>query len=143
MSEEPIPLPQGRYAPAMRHGDLVFVSGVTPRREGKPIVLAPANAVSDVDNYRVPLEIMTRRAYAAACSCLENDESLTAVLSMTVYIKSTPDFIKHSEAADIVSQYFGDKYGLLLGARAAVGVNSLPDAGIAELSIVGLAVRSA
>ena len=28
------PVPQGKYVPAKRHGDLVFLSGMTPRRNG-------------------------------------------------------------------------------------------------------------
>lgn len=32
MSQNPIP--QGKYKPAVRHGDLIFTAGMTPRKNG-------------------------------------------------------------------------------------------------------------
>ena len=34
MGKEANPIPQGKYVPAVRFGDLVFTAGMTPRNNG-------------------------------------------------------------------------------------------------------------
>lgn len=123
-----VAVPIGSYAPFVRHGDLVFVSGQLPLKNGSLIAKG-----------RVPAEVSLEEAQAAARQCALNVlgaaaaavggdlEKITACLKLTGFVACDPDFTDHPKvvngASDLIKAVLGERGQ---HARAAVGVASLP-----------------
>lgn len=132
------PEPAGAYVPAVRTGELLFVSGQLPLEDGE--LVAKGRVAS-----AVPLE----RAQAAARQCLLNGLAilkaelggdfgrLVRLVRLGVFVQSDEDFHAQARAADGASE-LAQK---LLGeagrhARAAVGVNALPRDAAVEMELL-------
>ena len=46
------PIPQGKYVPATRFGDLIFTAGMTPRKNGVLIQTGKVSASEPLDSCR-------------------------------------------------------------------------------------------
>ena len=46
------PIPQGKYLPAVRYADLIFTSGMTPRKAGILIYSGKIRASDPIESYR-------------------------------------------------------------------------------------------
>jgi enamine deaminase RidA (YjgF/YER057c/UK114 family) len=90
------PIPQGNYAPALRDGGTIYVSGVTPRLNG--ILTQQGPILPDAD----PLDYRDAARLAATAQLVEGEE-IAAILNMTVYLFCSPDFTTHSAIADLAS----------------------------------------
>lgn len=56
---------------------------------------------------------------------------------MTVYVNASENFEHHSKIADFASDYLVEQFGeTIIGARAAVGVSSLPGNAPLEISLI-------
>ena len=52
MGKEANPIPQGKYVPAVRFGDLVFTAGMTPRNNGVLIKEGKVLCADAIEDYR-------------------------------------------------------------------------------------------
>lgn len=131
------PVPQGQYAAARRHGALVFTAGMTPRMNGVLTITGPVRTAAPVEAYREAVVLACSNALAAARGVLADGEGIAAILSMTVYIAAESDFTAHSRLADFASDHLHAELGEHgIGARAAVGVATLPGDAPVEVQIV-------
>lgn len=130
------PPPQGLYVPARRHHDLVFVSGMTPRRNG--VLLHAGQVVPDApaELYEDAVRLATDNALQAVRAQLQGGERIGSVLSLTVYVNAPPGFTRHSQIADIASRHIQDCIHADVPSRAAIGVASLPGNAVVEISII-------
>lgn len=136
------PVPQGAYRAATRHGDLIFSSGMTPRRGGVLIHAGRMRAADPVDTHRDAVVLATLNALTAARGCLVEGERIAVVLQLTVFLNSEPEFSAHSRVADFSSETLIAQLGPdCIGSRAAVGVASLPAQAPVEITIVASVVR--
>jgi enamine deaminase RidA (YjgF/YER057c/UK114 family) len=121
------PAPVGSYAAAARSGNLIFISGMLPLRDGR---LARTGKVGE----GVSPEEAREDARAAALNALavlkEHAGSLNSVagcVKVTGYIASTRDFIEQpavlNGASNLMVEVFGDAGR---HARAALSVPVLP-----------------
>ena len=132
-----VPVPQGRYVPASRHGGLIFTSGMTPRAAGVLRFAGPVRAGDAPERWREAVELACANALAAARGRLVGDERIAAVVGMTVFIAADPGFALHSRLADFASERLFAELGEAgIGSRAAVGVASLPGGAPVELQLV-------
>jgi len=137
MSRAPGPVPQGDYILARRHGDLIFTSGMTPRLNGVLQFTGPVRKDVPVEDYRQAVLLACGNAVAAARGVLAGGESISAILSLTVYIAAEPGFEAHAKLADHASAFLRAEFGAQgIGARAAVGVATLPGNAPVEIQIV-------
>lgn len=131
------PVPQGDYVPARRHGDMIFTSGMTPRRNGELLFAGPLAADAAVEDHREAVVLACANALAAARGLLGEGERIAAILSMTVYIATEPGFTAHSKLADFASAHLRAELGSDgIGSRAAIGVATLPGNAPVEIQIV-------
>jgi enamine deaminase RidA (YjgF/YER057c/UK114 family) len=131
------PAPQGLYVPAVRHGDIIFTAGMTPRQDGVLQFEGPLAAEAPPHEYREAIALACKNALAAARSQLGAAESIRRILSLTVYIAAEPGFAAHSKLADFASAYLRDELGEGgIGSRAAVGVASLPGNAAVEIQLI-------
>lgn len=131
------PIPQGRYVTATRLDHMVFTSGMTPRQRGVLTAIGRIPADQPLEQHRDAVVLAAANALSAARSQAAEDETVTRVLSMTVFIASEPDFEEHSRLADFASSYLEVELGNVgIGARAAVGVSSLPGNACVEIQLI-------
>lgn len=136
------PVPQGAYRAATRHGDLIFSSGMTPRRGGVLIHVGQMRVSDPIETYRDAVVLATLNALMAVQNCLAEGERIAVVLQLTVFLNSEPEFSSHSKVADFASNALIAELGPnCIGSRAAVGVASLPAQAPVEITIMASVVR--
>ena len=131
----------GDYLPAVRHGELVFVSGQIPRVGDAVVVTGRAGAETPLPEARRAAAICAMRALAVLRQALGSLERVAQLLRITVYVQSAEDFTQQSEVADGASALLRAVPGPAGGrARSSVGVFRLPKDATVELHLVA-AVR--
>ena len=90
----------GDYLPAVRHGELVFVSGQIPRAGDAEVVTGRAGAQTPLPEARRAAAICAMRALAVLRQALGSLERVAQLLRITVYVQSAEDFTQQSEVAD-------------------------------------------
>ena len=136
------PVPQGAYRPAARHGDLIFSSGMTPRRGGVLVHKGRMRAADPVEAHQDAVVLATLNALTAAQGCLAEGERIAVVVQLTVFLNSEPEFSAHSKVADFASATLIAQLGPdCIGSRAAIGVASLPAEAPVEITMVASVVR--
>lgn len=133
----PQPVPQGDYVPARRHGDLIYTSGMTPRRDGVLQAVGPVRRDQPIPEHRAAVELACANALTAARATLAPEETIAGILSMTVYIAAEPGFEAHAKVADLASGWLRSELGEAgIGTRAAIGVATLPGNAPVEIQLV-------
>ncbi len=131
------PIPQGKYVPATRTGNLVFTAGMTSRKGGVLMMTGRVKSDDDLSIYRDAVRQAAKNALTAASNKLEEGERITQIMFITVYVNAETDFTKHAKFADFASEYFVEELGECgIGARAALGMASLPGGAPCEIAIV-------
>lgn len=134
------PIPQGKYIPAIRHEDLIYTSGMTPRKAGKLIYSGRIRATDPIESHRDAVRLATLNALIAAEACLEEEEKISAILQLKVYLNTEQEFTAHAKVADFASELLIEHLGPgSIGSRVAVGVASLPSGAPVEVTIIGKA----
>ena len=122
MAKEANPIPQGKYVPATRFGNLIFTAGMTPRNNGVLIRTGKVKASDDIADYKEAVVQAAKNALTAAKNKLEEGEKIVQIMQITVYVNSEPDFTKQPKIADFASEYFCEELGnpVLEAARLSV-----------------------
>jgi len=137
MSDKNVPVPQGRYVPAKRRGDLIFTAGMTPRKEGKLLFAGKVKKDVPLETYREPARIAAENALNAAKSVLADGEKIGEILQATVFVNAEEGFLVHSKVADFVSEFFFEELGEGgVFARTAIGVAAIPADAPVEVQII-------
>ncbi len=135
------PVPQGKYLPAVRHGDQIFTSGMTPRRGGALIHAGQMRSDAELESHRDAVQLATLNALTAAQGCVVDGERIAVILQLTVFLNADPSFTAHSKVADFASETLIEHLGAgCIGSRAAIGVASLPANAPVEITIIAQVV---
>ena len=136
------PIPQGKYVPANRFGDLIFTAGMTPRDNGVLIKTGKIAIDDPIDDYRDAVRQAAKNALIAARNKLDEGEHIERIMLTTVYVNAQEGYTTQAKIADHASEYFCEQLGEAgIGARAAVGVASLPGSAPVEIAIVAAAEK--
>lgn len=130
------PTPAGSYVPAVKTGNLLFISGQIPMEDGKVIF---TGKVSD-DN----LEIAQKSAKMCAINILAQIkrelgdlDKVTKVVKLAGFVNSTPEFTQHpkviNSASDLFFEIFGEKGK---HSRIALGAVCLPLNSMTEIDAI-------
>lgn len=131
------PIPQGNYLPAVRNADLIYTSGMTPRKSGELMFCGKIETGVPIENYRDAVCLATSNALIAAQACLKKEERIAVILQLTVYLNTETDFTLHAKVADYASTHLVESLGnACVGSRAAIGVASLPSNAPVEITLV-------
>lgn len=137
MTKTANPIPQGKYVPATRFGDLIYTAGMTPRNNGVLIKEGKIRLDEEIEGYREAVRQAAANALTAARNKMEDGEHIVQILSITAYVNAKEGFTKQSKIADLASEYFCEELSDAgVGSRAAVGVASLPGNAPVEISLV-------
>ena len=130
------PVPAGNYIPAVKTGNLLFISGQIPLENGK---VAYTGKVSD-DN----LETAQKSAKSCAINILAQIkreagslDKVTRIVRLSGFVNSVPEFSQHPKvinaASDLMFEVFGEKGK---HARIALGAGSLPLDSMTEIDVI-------
>jgi enamine deaminase RidA (YjgF/YER057c/UK114 family) len=140
MNGRAAPPAQGLYVPAKRHGDLIFVSGQTPRKNGELLHAGQVTLDAPDETYRAPVELAAENALQAAGAQLAMGERVASALSLTVYVNAPAGYTRHSHLADFASRHIEDRIGEGgVASRTAIGVASLPGGAVVEIALIAVA----
>ena len=131
------PIPQGKYVPATRHGDLIFTAGMTPRKDGVLQFVGKVKADEPLETYREAVRIAASNALTAARNMLAEDEKIVRVLAFWVYINAEENFASHAKLADFGLELLTEELGEAgSAARAAIGLGTLPGNAPVEIQLI-------
>ncbi|MCE2504870.1 MAG: RidA family protein [Nitrosopumilaceae archaeon] len=130
------PVPAGNYIPAVRTGNLLFISGQIPLENGK---VAYTGKVSN-DN----LETAQKSAKSCAINILAQIkreagslDKVSKIVKLSGFVNSVPEFTQHPKvinaASDLMFEVFGEKGK---HARIALGAGSLPLDSMTEIDAI-------
>ena len=138
--KEANPTPQGKYVPATRFENLIFTAGMTPRKDGVLLMAEKVSTSKPTEYYTDAAVQAARNALTAAVNALKEGEKIVQILSLTVYVNTEPDYLTHAKIGDLVSGWLYEQLGDAgIGARACVGVATLPGNAPVEVQIVAAA----
>ena len=119
--------PIANYVPAVRTGNLLFISGQLPLKDGQ---VALEGKVGDTVSLEQAVEAARLCAFnliAQAKSAIGDLDNVVRIVKLTGFVACVPGFAQHPQvingASDVMVQVFGD---IGRHARAAVGAPSLP-----------------
>lgn len=131
------PVPLGAYVPAVEADRLLFVSGMLPVREGRPVSSGRLGERLSVAEGRNAARLAALNGLAVAQTVLGSLNRIKRLVRLTVYIAAAPEFSEHAAVADgaseVLAAVFSDGGG---HARLAVGVSSLPAQMPVELELL-------
>ena len=131
------PSPAGSYIPVLITGNLAFVSGQIPMKEGKVIFEGKVPKVQSMDSAREAAKICIINGLAQLKANLGTLDKITKFVRISGFVNSEPDFTEHPKvinaASDLLVNIFGD---MAKHSRIAVGVASLPLNSTVEIDIV-------
>jgi enamine deaminase RidA (YjgF/YER057c/UK114 family) len=131
------PIPQGKYLPAVRHADLIFTSGMTPRKAGNLMYSGKISVADSIESHRDAVRLATLNALTAAQACLHEGERIAFILQLNVFLNAEEEFSAHAKVADFASELLIETLGSnCIGSRAAIGVSSLPSNSPVEITII-------
>jgi enamine deaminase RidA (YjgF/YER057c/UK114 family) len=137
----PVSGPFGAYAPVKRHGDLVYVAGQLPMKDGKLLVKGPVESRCTIEHARQAARQCVVNALGAVQSVLGPvDDVLAGVLRVGCFVCSDPDFTQQPQVANGASELLLELFGPSgQHVRAAVGVNVLPMDASVEVEFIFVA----
>lgn len=131
------PKPVAVYVPAVRTGDLIFISGQLPFKDGKLLATGPVPTVS-VEDAKLAARQCVLNALAVLGDQIDGDWSrVVRFVRLGAFVASANDFTGQPQVANGASELLGALFGDAgKHARAAVGVNVLPLGATVEVEMV-------
>ena len=133
----PPPKPVGAYVPSVRSGNLVFVSGQLPMRDGKLIAKGRVGNEVALEEARQCARQAALNALAAVAAEIGGLKHVARIVRVTGYVASAPGFTEQAKvlnaASDLLAEVFGEAGR---HSRAAVGAAELPLGAPVELELV-------
>ena len=121
------PRPLGAYVEAVQSGNLLFLSGMLPIKDGKPQYVGRLGKELDADAGRDALRTATLNALSAAKEHLGSLDRVRKVVRVGVYLATSGDFYNQPIVADAASELLRDVFGEdKTSVRSVFGVASLP-----------------
>ena len=131
------PSPAGSYIPVVTTGNLAFVSGQIPMKEGKVIFEGKVPEQQSLESARDAAKICIINGLAQLKANLESLDKITKFVRISGFVNSNPEFTEQPKvinaASDLLVEIFGD---MAKHSRIAVGVASLPLNSTVEIDMV-------
>jgi enamine deaminase RidA (YjgF/YER057c/UK114 family) len=131
------PKPFATYSQFTRSGNIIFVAGTGPTKDGKILMTGKLGAGVTVEQGYEAAKRACLNSLAVVRAAAGSLDRVRRILKANVYVASANDFYEQPQVAngatDLLRDIFGE-HGL--PARAAVGVNVLPMDIPVELELV-------
>jgi enamine deaminase RidA (YjgF/YER057c/UK114 family) len=132
----PVTTPAAAYVPFVQAGNLVFLSGHTAKKDGRPWVgqLGKNMTTEEGKAAARTIAIDLMGTLHAAVGDLGRVKRIVKLMSL---VNSTADFTEHhlvtNGASELLGQVFGDKGA---HARSAFGVSQIPTGSCVEIEMI-------
>jgi enamine deaminase RidA (YjgF/YER057c/UK114 family) len=131
------PTPFGAYVPAVRTGELLFLSGMLATAGHAAIMTGAVGRDLNVDAGRHAAYVAALNGLALAKKHLGSLNRVRRVVRLGIYVVATPEFTDHAKVADAASELFRDVFGdEAISSRLVLGVASLPLGSPVELEVI-------
>jgi enamine deaminase RidA (YjgF/YER057c/UK114 family) len=136
ISLPPVTKPAAAYVPFVQTGNLVFLSGHTAKKDGKPWIGQLGKNMNTEEGKAAARSIAVdlMGTLHAAVGDLNKIKRIVKVMSL---VNSTPDFTEQhlvtNGASELIGQVFGDKGA---HARSAFGVAQIPQGSCVEIELI-------
>tara|TARA_B110000014_G_scaffold259348_1_gene247014 strand:+ start:198 stop:656 length:459 start_codon:yes stop_codon:yes gene_type:complete len=131
------PSPAGSYIPVVTTGNLAFVSGQIPMKDGNVIFQGKVPENQSVDSARDAAKICIINGLAQLKANLGSLDRIVKFVRISGFVNSNSDFIEQPKvinaASDLLVEIFGD---MAKHSRIAVGVASLPLNSTVEIDMI-------
>jgi enamine deaminase RidA (YjgF/YER057c/UK114 family) len=123
----PVSKPIASYVPAVRSGNLVFLAGAGPMKDGKPTITGKVGADLTEEQAKNAARETILISLAALRAEIGSLDRVKRIVKLTGWVNSAPGFTRQpwviNGASDLLVQIFGEagKH-----ARSSVGANELP-----------------
>ena len=122
-----VPKPLCSYVPFVRTGDLVYLSGMLPLKDGRLLKTGKLGAGVTLEDGVLCARTAAINALAVLKSAIGSLDNVKRCVKISGFVASADDFIDQPKvmngASDLLFEVFGEAGR---HARAAVGVNVLP-----------------
>lgn len=120
-------VPIAAYQPAVRTGNLVFVSGQGPITDGKPVWEGRVGEdLTEEEGYEAA-KLTIINALAVLKQEIGSLDKVTRIVKLLGWVNSAPDFVRQpfvmNGASEFLREVFGDKGA---HARSAISAHTLP-----------------
>jgi len=131
------PKPVANYVPVVRVGDLLFLSGVLPSRDGQLIMTGKLGQALSIDQGMEAAKVAVLNALAIIRSEVGSLDRVKHIVKMVGHIASAPGFTDQPQvlngASDLLVAIFGEAGR---HARVAVGAAELPRQAPVEIELI-------
>ena len=131
------PSPAGSYIPVVTTGNLAFVSGQIPMRDGKVVFEGKVPEQQSLESARDAAKICIINGLAQLKANLGSLDKITKFVRISGFVNSSPNFTEQPKvinaASDLLVEIFGD---MAKHSRIAVGVASLPLNSTVEIDMI-------
>jgi enamine deaminase RidA (YjgF/YER057c/UK114 family) len=130
------PTPAGSYVPAIKTGNLLFISGQIPMEKGKVIFTGKVTN-DNIETAKKSAKMCAINLLAQMKRELGSLDKVTKIVRVSGFVNSDPEFYQHPKiinaASDLFFEIFGDKGK---HSRIAVGVACLPLNSMTEIDAI-------
>ena len=131
------PKPVANYVPAIRAGDLLFLSGVLPMRDGELIMTGKLGQALSIEQGIEAAKVALLNALAIIRSEVGSLDRVKRIVKMVGHVASAPGFTDQPQvlngASDLLVAIFGEAGR---HARVAVGSAELPRQAPVEIELI-------
>lgn len=121
------PAALGSYVPCVQTGNLLFLSGMLPLREGRLIRTGRLGETVSVSDAQEDAKQVVKNALSIVRAHLGSLDEVTRCVKLSGYVASAPDFIDQPKVLNAASELLRDIFGDHgRHARVAAGVPVLP-----------------
>ena len=133
----PPPQPLATYVPAVLAGNLLFLSGVLPMKDGQLAFSGKLGRDVTVEQGMEAARLAIMNALAIAKQALGTLDRITRVVKVVGHVASAEGFVQQPQvlngASDLLVEIFGESGR---HARAAVGAAELPRGAPVEIEVI-------
>jgi enamine deaminase RidA (YjgF/YER057c/UK114 family) len=133
----PLPQPLATYVPAVLAGDLLFLSGVLPMRDGQLVFSGKLGRDLTVEQGMEAARLALLNALAITKQALGTLDRIMRVVKVVGYVASAEGFVQQPQvlngASDLLVEIFGESGR---HTRVAVGAAELPRGAPVEIEVM-------
>ncbi len=131
------PKPAGSYIPVVKTGNLIFVSGQIPMKDGQVQFKGQVPTTISIEDAQKAAKLCTINVLAQLKAELGTLDRISRIVRVSGFVSSSQEFFEQPKiinaASDLLFEIFGDKGK---HARVAVGVASLPLNSAVEIDLI-------
>src|SRR5262249_38332719 len=122
------PKPVAKYKPAVREGNILYVSGHGPLKPDGKQILGRVGADLTTEQGKEAARVVGLAILATVRNTLGSLDKVKRLIKTLGMVNATPDYKDHPQVingfSELMAEVFGEDAGV--GARSAVGMGSLP-----------------